>query len=298
MEKPVRVKKKKKLGSYPYASVVSSLTIALFVIGLFGLLIIHTQKLKSFIQGSVELQVYLTRNVTESEKAFIEKALASKEYILVKEEVPQVKFISKEEAAHQFIKETGENFVEFLGENPLRDAFVINIDPEYQKSVQMAEIKEDLEQMGGVFEVEYLESFVESINENMTKIGLVLIGFAAILIVVVILLINNTIKLSLFSQRFLIRSMQLVGATKNFIQKPFLYRASLHGLISAIIASALLYAVLRYAYARIDGLSALEDIQMLLILAGALVVLGIILGLLSSYRAINKYLKLSLDELY
>ena len=152
--------------------------------------------------------------------------------------------------------------------------------------------------MGGVFEVEYVENLVASINQNVTKIGLVLLGFAAILILIVIILINNTIKLALFSQRFLIRSMQLVGATSGFIRRPFLTRAAAYGVIAGLLAVGSLWLMIVQAYSRVEDLSLLNDPQKLFVLYGVIVSLGILLAVVSTYRAISRYLSMSLDDLY
>ncbi|WP_339792661.1 permease-like cell division protein FtsX [uncultured Imperialibacter sp.] len=292
-----KVRKKKKLGSYPFVSVVFSISLALFVLGLFGVFFLLTNNLTRFIQDNIEVQVYLNKNVTESEKIQLQKTLADKDYV-AKKEGSQVVLISKEEAAKEFIKETGEDFTQFIGDNPLRDLIILKITPDYQSTEKLTQIKSELESIRGVFEVVYLDNLVESINKNLTKIGLVLIGFSAILLLVVVILINNTIKLALFSQRFLIRSMQLVGATAGFIQKPFLMRATLYGLLSAIIASAGLFVLLKYANSKIENLADLQRPDELLILFGSLLLVGMLVGFGSTYRAINKYLKMSLDELY
>jgi len=180
----------------------------------------------------------------------------------------------------------------------LRDVIILKIVPEFQSAEKLAQIKSELESVRGVFEVVYLDNLVESINKNMTKIGLLLIGFSAILLLAVVVLINNTIKLALFSQRFLIRSMQLVGATAGFIQKPFLIRATLYGLLAAIIAASGLFGMLKYANAKIENLADLQRTDELFILFGSLMLVGMLVGFGSTYRAINKYLKMSLDELY
>ncbi|CAD5257998.1 MULTISPECIES: ABC transporter permease [unclassified Imperialibacter] len=292
-----KVRKKKKLGSYPFVSVVFSISLALFVLGLFGVFFLLTNNLTSFIQDNIEVQVYLNKNVTESEKIQLQKTLADKDYV-AKKEGSHVVLISKEEAAKEFIKETGEDFTQFIGDNPLRDLIILKITPDYQSTEKLAQIKSELESIRGVFEVVYLDNLVESINKNLTKIGLVLIGFSAILLLVVIILINNTIKLALFSQRFLIRSMQLVGATAGFIQKPFLMRATFYGLLSAIIASVGLFVLLKYANSKIENLADLQRTDEVMILFGSLLLVGMLVGFGSTYRAINKYLKMSLDELY
>jgi len=296
--KVVRHKKKKKLGSYPYLSVVFSITLALFVIGLFGLLMLYANSLTRMIRENVSMQVFLNRTVSENDKILIQKTLATKDYIAVSGAQPQISFISREEAADDFIKETGEDFRQFLGENPLRDAYVVNIGADFQNSEELAKIKLDIERMSGVFEVTYVENLVRSINENLTKVSLVLAGFAFLLIIIVAVLINNTIRLALFSQRFLIRSMQLVGATAGFIQRPFLSRSFFHGVLGGLLASVLLALVMQYANQQIEDLDQLQNPTLVFALMGFLLLTGGFLGFLSTFRAVKKYLRMSLDELY
>jgi cell division transport system permease protein len=242
--------------------------------------------------------VYLDRELSEAQMARLQKTFASKDYVALRNDTIQLRFVSKEEGARAFLDETGEDFMEFLGENPLRDAYVLKIAADHATSSELKSIKLDLEAVDGVHEVQYVESLIESINSNIQKISLVLLGFAGILVFVVIILINNTVKLALFSQRFLIRSMQLVGATSFFIQRPFLNRAAWQGMISGIIASILIFALTQYAYLEVSELKLLRNDEQTYILMGALIVIGLIIGFLSSYRAVRKYLRMSLDELY
>jgi len=295
---PIKPSRKKKLGSYPHVMVIFSITLALFVIGLFGLLLIHASKLSNLIKESLEVQVYLDRNLTETQLAALQNTFSQKEYIAYKGKEAQVRFFSKEEGAREFIEETGEDFLAFLGENPLRDAYILKINPEFATSQELKKIKADLQEIPGVFEVQYVESLIDSINKNLQKLSIILLSFAAILILAAIILINNTVKLALFSQRFLIRSMQLVGATSFFIQRPFLNRATLQGIISGLIAGLLLVALLQYAYYQINELYVLRDELQIGILLAGLVVLGSVLGFFSSYRSVRKYLGMSLDDLY
>uniref|UniRef100_UPI004048AD25 cell division protein FtsX n=2 Tax=Roseivirga sp. TaxID=1964215 RepID=UPI004048AD25 len=293
-----KVRKKKKVGAYQYGTVIFSVALALFVVGLFGILLLHTNKLTSNIQENIELQVYLKKNISENQRSRIQLDLSNSAYVLKKEEKPQIKFISKEEAAKKFIEDTGEDFSEFLGDNPLRDALVINIAPEFQTNLKLDSLSKSIGQISGVFEVTYVESLVDSINKNLKNLGLVLLGFAAILLIIVTMLINSTIKLALFSQRFLIRSMQLVGATSGFIKRPFLQRSMFHGAIAGVVASLLLYGLLQFANSKIDRLVELQEETYILALYGLLIILGSFIAFISTYRAMNKYLKMSLDELY
>ncbi|HCZ37308.1 MAG TPA: cell division protein [Cytophagales bacterium] len=288
--------RKKKLGTYPYLSVVLSITLALFVIGVFGALVIYSKELERIVRENVKVQVYLNSQVSDVQRNQIEKGLASKPY--VGEDKNAIQFVSKEEAAKLFIEETGENFKNFLGENPLKDAYLVRIKEGFHDTESLKKVKTEIEQIGGVFQVHYIENVIDSINQNITKIGLVLMGLVALLLLVVMLLINNTLRLALFSQRFLIRSMQLVGARSWFIQKPFLYRASLHGFIAGALASALLVALITFATQRVADLALIQNNNRLLLLLGFLIALGMLVAFLSTYRAVSKYLKLSLDELY
>jgi cell division transport system permease protein len=287
--------RKKKLGSYPYVSVVLSITLVLIFIGAFGCLLIYSKELERVVRENVKIQVYLKSQITEVERKKIEKVLAAKPY-MVKNSTLQ--FVSKEEAAKQFIEETGEDFKKFLGENPLRDAYLMNIDPAFHDKAKLVAVKTEVEKIPGVFEVYYIESLIESINQNVTKIGLIMIGLATLLLVTVILLINNTLRLALFSQRFLIRSMQLVGARHWFIQRPFLSRAALHGLVAGVLASLALVGLLAFANKHVTDLAVIQNTKRLLFLFGSLLLGGIIISVAGTFRAVHTYLKLSLDELY
>jgi cell division transport system permease protein len=296
--RPTKATRKKKLGSYPHFMVIFSITLALFVMGLFGMLLIHAGQLSRKVKESIEMQVYLDRNLTETQLVRLKKVFGLKEYVAYQDNAPQVFYISKEEGAKRFVDETGEDFLAFLGDNPLRDAYVIKINEAYADSENLKKIQQDLQGINGVYEVQYVESLIDSITSNLRKASLILLSFAGILTLVVVILINNTIKLALFSQRFLIRSMQLVGATSAFIQQPFLKRATLQGIISGLMASGLLFLLLQYAYFEMTELYLLRNEQQMLILMVSLVLLGSVIGFLSSYRAVKRYLRLSLDELY
>jgi cell division transport system permease protein len=294
----LKYKKKKKLGSFPYVSVVFSVTLALFVIGLFGLLILHSNKLKDAIRENITIQVYLDKFVTENDKIRISKLLSQKKYVAKDGDKSLVEFISKEDAAKMFIESTGEDFIEFLGDNPLRDAFTIKIHPSYQQVDSLKNIESELSSIDAVFEIVYVQNLVQSINKNITKISLALVGFTLILLITIVILINNTIKLALFSQRFLIRSMQLVGAKSGFIISPFVKRAAFQGFLSGLIAALLLFGLVSYANSVIEELKQLLSINEFLILLAFILVLGMAIGIISTYSAVKKYLKMSLDELY
>ena len=291
------VTRKKKLGGYPAVGVVISTTLALFVVGLFGLLIIYSTQLERQVRQNIRLQVYLKSNITETQRLQIENKILSQAYTN-KQKERAVEFVSKEDAAKKFIAETGEDFTKFIGENPLKDAYLVSIDPSYHTRVQMEAIKKDIEKMKGVFQVFYVEGLIESVNDNVVRIGLILSGVIIILLITVVLLINNTLRLALFSQRFLIRSMQLVGAKNWFIQRPFLFRAAGYGLLSGLVAGIILYALSDYAMKEVTDLALLHDGDQFMVLLSLLLILGIIVAVSSTYFSIQKYLRMSLDQLY
>lgn len=295
MRKPTH--HKKKLGGYPATGVVVSITLALFVVGLFGLLLIYSQQLEKQVRQNIRMQVYLKSNVSETQRLEIKNKLLALDYVS-KEEDRSLTFVSKEDAAKKFIAETGEDFTEFLGENPLRDAYLVGIAPAYHTREQMEVIKAEIQKMNGVYQVFYVEGLIEAVNENVTKIALVLAGLILILLVTVALLINNTLRIALFSQRFLIRSMQLVGAKKWFIQRPFLVRAAGYGLLSGVVASVVIWLVSDYARSKVSDLNILHDPEQFLMLLGIMLITGIVIAVLSTFFSIRKYLRMSLEELY
>lgn len=289
---------KKKLGSYPSVGVIISITLALIVIGLFGIALIYSNQLEKLVRDNIRMEVYLNTNLTETQRDQIEKKLEALPYISKETLGPALQFVSKEQAAKEFVEKTGEDFTELLGENPLHDAYLISIDARFHQAGEMQKIKKEIEGMNGIFQVVPKEGLIESVNKNITSISLILLGLATLLLITVVLLINNTIRLALFSQRFLIRSMQLVGAKHLFIQRPFIVRSLLYGLIAAMLASAGIAALVNYAHGEVEDLVLLMNKDHVLLLAGVLVILGMLVAAISTFFSIGRYLKMSLDELY
>mmetsp|Transcript_5418 Transcript_5418/g.12030 ORF Transcript_5418/g.12030 Transcript_5418/m.12030 type:complete len:298 (-) Transcript_5418:217-1110(-) len=287
-----------RLGNYPIVNVVLSTTFALLALGLFGLLILHAARLTDIIKENVQVQVYLHKNVTENETIRIGQLLSRKDFVLKKNGRSQLKFLSKEDVAQAFIQTTGENFLKVLHENPLRDIYVVNIVPNNQHKQRLQAIKQELEAISGVFEVDYVISFIDSIHRNAAKLGMLLAIFATSLLVIVSILIGSTIKLAVYSQRFLIRSMQLVGAKVTFIRRPFLARSVLIGLIAGTIANILLILLLYAANRQVEELVKLQEPIQIFMLFGLILGLGVLVSFLGTYRAVNKYINRSLDDLY
>ncbi len=291
-------RQKRKLGSFPFLSVIFSITLSLVVMGIFGVSFIYLKTLTSIVQSNVEIQVYLDKSIIDHDMKRLQKILTTRPYIRSGDAVENINFISKEMAAEVFIRDTGEDFTKFLGDNPLRDAFSVKITNQYQSVDSLKAIEIDLRRLPGVYEVVFQESLIASINKNLRKIGVLLLGMTLILLVAVIVLINNTIRIALFSQRFLIRSMQLVGATKGFIRWPFLKRSLIYGLVSGILASGIIFGIIEFAQHQIDDLDKLYAEEPLFILFAVLIFLGLLISYLSTLSSMRRYFKISLDELY
>lgn len=287
--------RKKKLGGYPAFGVIVSVTLALFFTGLLGLTISYYFEFEKLVRENISVKVYLKNTMSETRRGQLEQMLASKEYVADVEK--PITFVSKEDAKKQLIEEIGD-YEEILGENPFKDVFIVRISPLFQDTVSLNNIQAEIEGYNGVLDAEYEKVVVEAVNKNFAIVSLVIIGIALVFIISVVILINNTLRLALFSQRFLIRSMQLVGATKWFIQRPFLWKACLYGIIAALCASASLYVLTRIGHQKIEYLSALYNKEHFMMLVGGMVVIGILMSVLSTFFSINKYLKMSLDELY
>lgn len=289
---------KKKVGAYPSGMILFSLTLALFLIGFCGLLAIQSKKLVTYIRENYEIRAFLDKDLTEKKTETLYKTITERPYVLKANGKAQVSLVTKDEAAKEFIAETKEDFSKFLGENPLHDSYRIKLSEGYFEEAKLQEVKQDLEQLDGVFEVVYQENLVDNINRNITKIYAIMSAFAVILLIIIVVLMNNTIRLALHSQRMLIRSMQLVGATNGFITRPFLGRGMWQGFLAGIIAVGLLLAGLQLAIHNLPELSTFQDPEKIAFLMAGIVGLGVLIGFVSTFQAVHRYLGLTLDELY
>lgn len=291
-------RRKKKVGRYPGGLILFSMTVALFLIGFCGLLALQSKRLVRYIRENYEMRVFLDRDIDSTKAEPVYKKIVARPYVLTDNGQPQVNFISRDAAAREFVAETKEDFKAFLEDNPLHDSYRIRLNEDYFEEAKLQAVKKDLEDIDGVQEAVYQENLVDTINRNINKIYIVMTAFAVVLLLIIVLLMNNTIRLALYSQRMLIRSMQLVGATNGFITRPFLMRGLWQGLLAGVIASGLLIAVQQAAVYNISELSVLQEPIQIAMVLGGLILLGMMIGLLSTYQAVNRYLGVSLDELY
>jgi cell division transport system permease protein len=212
--------------------------------------------------------------------------------------VLKTQYVSKEIAARNLTKDLGEDFVEFLGYNPLLSSIDVYMKADYANNASIQRFTTQLSKNPLVKEVVYQKSLIDMVNQNIKVIGLVLLAFAGILLIIAVALINNTIRLAIYSQRFLIKSMQLVGATKNFIRKPFLNYGILHGLLAGLIAIILLLLTLYFAKQQVPELVILTNWTEFSIVFAGVITIGILISLLSTYFAVSKFLRTKIFELY
>lgn len=291
MSKSTNITARRKLRS-SYATTVISISLVLFLLGIIGLLFLNAHRLSIYVKENLGFTVLVKDNSREAEVQRLQKILNASPY------VRQATYVDKEQAAEIMKDELGEDFVNFLGYNPLLASIEVKVFADYANPDSMAVIEAQVLNFPQVKEVYYQKNLLHAVNDNIRKISLILGGFSILLMIIAIALINNTIRLSVYSRRFLIKTMQLVGATRSFIRRPFLMRSILHGLAGATIAIVLL-SILIYGFSsEMEGMIGLGNILLLGALFAMVVVSGILITLLSTFFAINKYLRLKSDELY
>ncbi|MEC3881338.1 cell division protein FtsX [Parapedobacter sp. 10938] len=275
-----------------YISTVISIALVLLMTGMLGLLLVHAKNLSNYVKENIVLNIIMNEGVSEGNVLAYQKELESDNFVLRSE------YISKELAAENLSKELGEDFVEFLGHNPLLSSIDIYMKAEYANTDSIETFIKKVSAKQMVKEVVYQESLIDMVNKNIRTIGIVILAFTALLLVIAVALINNTIRLAIYSQRFLIKSMQMVGATRGFIRRPFLGYGILHGLLGALIAILLLLLTLHLGQREIPELVFLRNWFEFIIIFVIVAFLGILISGLSTYFAVSKYLRLKSNELY
>ena len=288
---------KKTFGNFPFLSVIFSVSLSLLLLGIFSFFLLTSFQVKKVIQENTEVNIYLNKGISNAQVDQIKRILFTKEYALSNDE-NTLSYVSSKQAAEDFSKEIGEDFIDFLGDNPLRDLIILKINSSFFELEKLSSIESDILSIPGVYEIDYSKEMINNINSNIRNISLVFIGIYLVLSLISFILINNTLRIALFSQRFLIRSMQLVGATSAYILKPFIYRGLLYGLVSGMISSISLYMLILLANDKINGFEMIVSIDQLSIIFITLITTGILMVILSTYSSVNKYLKSSLDDLY
>ena len=275
-----------------YLTLVVSVSLVLFLLGILGLVLINAKELSDYFRESLSFSVMLDDDAKEADIRMLQKDLDAKAY------VKSTEYVSRDEAAAKMKEELGEDFISFLGENPLPASIDVYLVSNYTSPDSVAKIEKYILEYPFVKEVWYQESLLFLINENVNKISLFLLVISSFLFLIALTIINNTIRLSIYSKRFLIRTMQVVGATRSFIRKPFIMQSSFHGFLAALIAMTLLMVLLYLVEREFFLLFTFESINLLILLGALLIIIGILINIISTYFSVNRYLSISEDELY
>jgi len=275
-----------------YLTSIISISLVLFLLGLIGLLLLNARKISDHVKENIGFSIILKENIREVDIIRLQKRLDAMAF------VKSTDYITKDEAARELQEELGEDFIEFLGYNPLGASIEVRFNARFANPDSIAIIEKEIMNWEEVSEVFYQKSLVHLVHDNIQKISLIILAFSGLLFLIAVALINNTIRLSVYSKRFLIKTMQLVGATKTFIRKPFLIKSATHGIYAAIIALVLLMGVIYMAQRELLDIISFQDIDILGILFIIVIIMGIILNWISTFFAVNKYLKMRSDDLY
>ncbi len=276
-----------------YFMAILGVALVLFILGMLGWITINASKLENYFKGSVQVHAFIREGSPQKEIDSLQNYVTTREY------ARNVEYVTKEMAKEKFIGDNNEDWNKVLDYNPLPASVDFYLDPEYVNKDSLAMIITDISQHFIVSEVKYPDAVVNNLNNVVRKIEIFLLALSAILSLIAIILIDNTIKLAMFSNRFLIKTMQMVGATRWFISKPFDKKAIMNGLMSAIIAivsiGMIIYAVEKWW---LPEIKVLRDNTLLALLFLAMILIGIGITFISTHRSVTKYLKMKLDDLY
>lgn len=275
-----------------YLTSTISISMILFLIGVLGIVLLNAERLAKYVRENIGFTLVLNEGVQESEIADLQKSLTETTF------VKSVEYIDKETAAERLKEELGEDFTGFLGYNPLLSSIDVKLLADYANPEKLVILEKTFMEYPQVKEVLFQRDMVNIINENVKKIGIVLIFFSGLLLFIFSALINNTIRISIYSQRFIIHTMLLVGATDRFIRVPFIKRSIWYGIVGAMAANLLLF-ILMFSYAQeLKGIVDMDDFKIFGMVFVSVLLLGILISWSSTYLAVNKFLRLKFDELF
>jgi cell division transport system permease protein len=275
-----------------YLTLVISVSLVLFLLGVLGLILINAKELSDYFRESLSFSVMLNDDAKEADIRMLQKDLDGKLY------VKSTEYVSKDEAAAKMKEDLGEDFINFLGDNPLPPSIDVYLYANYTSPDSVARIEKYVLEYPFVKEVYYQESLLFLINENVRKISFFLLIISSFLFLIALTIINNTIRLSIYSKRFIIRTMQIVGATRSFIRRPFLVQSAFHGLLAALIAMGLLMGLLYLIEKEFLLMFTFESTNLLILLGVSLIITGVLINIISTFFSVNRYLSISEDKLY
>ncbi|MCW3121693.1 MAG: hypothetical protein JWQ38_1185 [Flavipsychrobacter sp.] len=275
-----------------YFNAIMGVALVLFLLGVLGWLVINGRALSRAFKEDLEVNVDFHDNTTDENVKRMKAVLDKQHFVRVS------KIITKEEAMQMENQVEGGNMVDFLGYNPLFTSVTLKLNEEYVNKDSLAKVKKFILQSNVVRDVTWPNVVVDNMTSNFRKIGIILGAISVLLFIVVIFLIDNTVRLAMFSNRFIIKTMQMVGATRSFITRPFDLRAFFNGLVSGGVAVLGLWIVMSFATSQLPVLSLLNDTMLVSLLMTGMVVLGILISMISTHRSVVKYLKMHVDDLY
>ncbi len=271
---------------------VISISLVLFLIGITSLLVLLANQLSIHVRENLAISIVMKDNVNEVEIQKLQKMLDATQY------VKSTEYIDKETAAKELAAELGEDPIAFLGYNPLLASLEVKLHSEYTHNDSIAKIETELKNFPEIKEVIYQKNLMQAVNENVSRITVFLLGISILLLFISFALINNTVRLSIYSKRFLIHTMKLVGATGSFIRQPFMIQGIFTGIVSACIAMGLLSLLVVSFQTELGGIITLESIDFMLVSFVVMIAVGIIITFVSTYFAVNRYLRIKLNDMY
>ena len=275
-----------------YLSSIVSISLVLFLLGILGILILNAKRLSDYFKENFQVTLILKSDAGEEDINTLLASITAHDYI------KSASLVTKDEAAKKLSEDLGEDFVSTLGKNPLSHTIDVTFKAAYADSATIVNFVSSYNNNKAIQEIRYLPSLIESVNKNISTISLIVLIFGALLFFIMGVLINNTIRLSLYARRMLIKSMQLTGATRSFIRKPFLQKGILSGLFGAVAANILLIGLLYFAQKQIPALFGMQDMKLVITLMASVFIAGILISGMSTLFAVNKYLRKSADELF
>jgi cell division transport system permease protein len=275
-----------------YFSVVLSIALVLFLLGLLGMLVLNAKKVSDHFKEQVVVTIYLKETAKEVEIKQLEKSLAMADY------VKSIEYVTKEQAAEFLKAENGEDFMDFVGYNPLQNSIDVHLKADFVTSEHLEKISEEATSKNFVDEVNYDNDLVNLMNENVKRISFWVLVISCIFTIIAVLLINSSIRLAVYSKRFTIKTMQMVGATKQFIRRPFVWKSVRLGIIGAAIALIGMAIVLYYINKTFPELGLLNSPALIVLLFTVVFALGVIITWVSTHIATQRFLNLKTDQLY
>jgi cell division transport system permease protein len=275
-----------------YAMAVIGVSVVLFLLGILGWIVINANKLGEYFKENVEVRVYVRENVSAKDSAALVNYISSEPY------TKSYEYVTKDLAKQKYLADGNKDWGAVLDKNPLPASINFKIRSQYATTDSLTKIQAEIAQNIAVSDVQYNQSLVANLNTIINKISLILLIVVVVISVLVIILIDNTIRLAMFSNRFLIKTMQMVGATRWFIAKPMDIRALINGLISGLIAIAGIVGIIFLTERWLPEIRALRDYTLLSGMFIIIILLGIGISFFSTHRSVIKYLKMKLDDLY